>query len=99
MSINWSEEALADLTNILEHAADRDRLEADNIVRRILAVEENLVLFPHAAHYDEEYDFFERFVPGTRLILIYREVGDDLNIIAVFHTSRDPSDKPKLGGS
>jgi plasmid stabilization system protein ParE len=35
----------------------------------------------------------EFVVPGLPYVIIYRPVGDVVDVIAIFHTSRDPATK------
>ncbi len=93
MIIRWTEEAHADLENIINQAFERDPLEASNISKRIEAAEKNILAFPKAAHYDAEHDFYDRYVPRTRVIMVYRVTADAITIYKAFHTSRDPKDK------
>jgi len=98
MIVRWSEEALSELESILEIAADNDRLLASNIARRVENTLRNIELFPKAAFYDAENDFYERLVPKTRMLLIYRLRQNEAVIVATFHTSRSPADKPSEHG-
>lgn len=94
MKIRWTREAQADLINILDHAEARNVLEAKNIVARVRKTERAIETFPQSASYNLAEDYYERYVPRTRVILIYRLVGEEAIVIAAFHTSRSPERKP-----
>lgn len=92
MRLEWSDAALKDFEDILQNLP----LEvAANTVARVSETEHHILLFPQAAYYDAATDTFERYVPNTRVILIYNVAGDVIEIIAAFHTSRDPQTKHK----
>jgi len=87
MRIVWTPAALADLADILAHLPPD---VARNTTERIAQAEASVLTFPRAAIYHPETDTFERYVPKTRVILIYHLTDDSIEIVATFHTSRDP---------
>jgi plasmid stabilization system protein ParE len=87
MRIEWTSAASADLADILAHLPPD---VARNTALRIARTEANLLIFPRAAIYHSDTDTFERYVPKTRVILVYHLIDDLIEIIATFHTSRDP---------
>lgn len=93
MNIRWTRAALADLENILTHAAARNTLEADNISRRVMRTEQAIAMFPEATFHNADKNYYERVVPRTRVILIYRIEGEDVIMHAAFHTSQNPTTK------
>lgn len=95
MKIAWTVEAHEELLEILASAEERNMLEASNILDRIARSEQVIVSFPKAALYNAEHDFYEKYVPRTRVILIYRLTGDEIVMISAFHTSRDTGSKPE----
>ena len=94
MHIRWTTAALADIANILEHAHCRNPQEARNLRRRIEQTERNILTFPRAAYFNKTGDYYERYIPRTRVILVYRIISLEVMVIAAFHTSRNPKDKP-----
>ena len=92
MKLEWSEAALADFADILRHLPPEI---AANTAARVNETEHHILLFPKAAYYDATNDTFERYVPKTRVILIYHIAGDVIEIISTFHTSREPQTKRK----
>jgi plasmid stabilization system protein ParE len=49
--------------------------------------------FPHAGRLDAETGAREWVVPGLPLLIIYVTSDDLIEVIAVFHTARDPETK------
>lgn len=94
MIVRWLVEAVADLEDILDYAARQNRQLAQNIATRVEHAETTIRTFPKGARYDPELDVFERYVPRTRVILVYRVLPTEVVIVGVFHTSRNPDDKP-----
>lgn len=94
MKIRWLKAALADLDHYLEKAAARDRQEAHNISARINRTIAALQVFPKSARYNPDKDYYERYVPHTRAVIVYRLTDSEIIVVAVFHTSRSPDRKP-----
>ena len=94
MRIIYKPNAFTDIESILSHIAMDDKKAASQIADKIKHIEENIKLFPGAARYDVETDTYERCIPDTRLIIIYHFKGSTtIEVIAVFHTSRNPNTK------
>ncbi len=96
MKLFWSAAALSDLENIIAHAEARDPVEAANILARVERTVEHIELFPHSGYHNEEHGTYERYVPRTRVVLVYHLPEDGIEIVAAFHTSREPSTKRKV---
>jgi len=79
----------------LADIAKDDAHAAMLVTERVLQIEQNIITIPKAGRYDKETDTFDRSVPKTRLVLTYAIREEIIWIIAVWHTSRDPDDKPK----
>jgi toxin ParE1/3/4 len=95
----WTKGALADLEAILTYVAERSPQGAATIAARIRDVELTIATFPRAARRDPDTQTYEAVVSGAPLLVIYDLItarGETLqaDIIAVFHTSRDPATKP-----
>lgn len=91
--VRWSMDALHDLEEQLEHIHAHNPHASAHVAERIIRAEMLLQDFPLSGRYDAQLGVREFWAPGTRLKLVYVTDGDDLEIIAVFHTSRDPADK------
>jgi len=94
MKITYNPDAFADIESILSHIAVDNKGAASNIADKIRHIENNIKLFPGAARYDVKTDTYERCIPDTHLVIIYYLKGSAaIEVIAVFHTSRNPDSK------
>ncbi len=97
--IIWTRPALDDLADILAYVQARSRQGAATIATRVEEALASIVTFPRANRLNNETGSYECVLRGVPLLLIYELVSagpDDVRaeIIAVFHTSRDPDTKP-----
>ncbi|MGI9406898.1 MAG: type II toxin-antitoxin system RelE/ParE family toxin [Hyphomicrobiaceae bacterium] len=95
MIVEWTEEALADLDEVLGHYQSHSPEVARRMPERVLGSEAVIQTFPKSGKYDQETDTYDAYVPHTRLILTYRITDEITQIIRVWHTSRDPETKPE----
>lgn len=93
MRIAWSVEARADLQALFDYLEKNAPETWPLIARRIRHSEQIILTLPKAARHDPETDTYDKFVPRTRLIMTYRIVGEGIQIIRLWHTSRDPATK------
>lgn len=92
MRVVWTPEAASDLEQVLNCVARHSAAAAADIAARIDKTIESIGQFPHAGRFDPESCCRERVV-GRYPLLIVHSVDDRselVEIIAVFHTSRDP---------
>ena len=94
MKVRWHEEALHEYGQLLVEAGERNALERANIKKRVLETLRNLRDFPSMGRFNTEVECYEKYVPRTRVLLIYQLVEQHIRIIAAFHTSREPEEKP-----
>lgn len=99
IEITWTTGALVDLEDILTYVAARSPQGAATIAARIRDTERTIMTFPRATRRDPETGAYEAVVSGTPLLVIYELVTQAeetirADVIAVFHTSRDPASKP-----
>ena len=94
MRLVYTAQATADIENILTYISERNPQAAADIAERIYHAEDQIVRFPRAARYDPDTDTFEFYIRRTRIILIYHFENELIEVIAAFHTSRDPAEKP-----
>jgi len=88
--------ALDDLKVISEYIAAHDPAAADRVIQRIhRVIFTTLANFPYGGRLDRATGVREFPVPGLPYLIIYLPGADAIDIVAFFHTSRDPSDKPK----
>ena len=95
MKIKWSEEAQAELDHMLAYIASQDPYAAALVAERVIGMEANILTFPQAAQFDEETGTYDRYIPKTRIILTYAISDDTVEIISVWHTSRNPAEKSR----
>ncbi len=93
MKVAYTAEALGDVANILSFVAKRSPSRAPDIAARIDMAVKTLGIFPRAARFDGETGSYERPISGLPMLLIYTITDDLVEVIGVFHTSRDPARK------
>lgn len=97
MMVRWTREASGDLDDVLAYIANQNPAAAARVCERIEHSVMILADFPRAGRLNPASGAFEWAVPGLPLLIIYAIPTDDLvEIIAVFHTSRDPSTKRQM---
>ncbi len=94
MFVLWHKRALAELGEILFQAHERNSGEANNIESAVEHTLNTIQMFPKTGRFVQAKGWYEKYVPRTRVILIYKVKDKELVIIAVFHTSRNPKTKP-----
>lgn len=92
MKIRWSVEAQAELDHMLAFFASQEPYAAALVAERVLKMEANILTFPQAARHYAETDTYDRYVPKTRIILTYAIIGESVEVISVWHTSRNPTE-------
>jgi len=96
MSVVFREEALADLDEISRYISRSDPRQADRVIQRIHNVIFGVLdVLPSAGRLDQTNNTREFAVPGLPYLVIYQSIADVIDVIAVFHTSRDPATKRK----
>jgi toxin ParE1/3/4 len=94
MTVVFREEALADLEEIARFIAEADAAAARRVITRIHRVIHGTIdRFPLGGRLNRANGTREYAVPGLPYLIIYVPHGDIVDVIAVFHTSRDPSAK------
>ena len=96
MFVRWHKRALAELGEILFQAHERNSGEATNIESAVERTLNTLQMFPKTGRFVRAKGWYEKYVPRTRVILIYRFTHDEFAITATFHTSRNPKTKQLL---
>jgi plasmid stabilization system protein ParE len=93
MYLKWHKKSLEEFDEILSQAKQRDPKESYNIERAVERTLTTILMFPHTGRFVKSVKWYEKYVPHTRIIFIYGIKGDELVIISVFHTSRNPKEK------
>ena len=94
MRVGYTAEALGDVRQILSFFADKSPSHAPDVAARIDMAVQAVASFPRAARFDRETSTYERPISGLPLLLIYAVSDELVEVIAVFHTARNPAAKP-----
>ena len=90
MNVNFTPQALADLTSIRSWIAHEDPRTADRIVSRIRQTVILFGLFPGMGHAGEVAGTREFKVTGLPYVIVYRiSSATDLDILTIVHSSRN----------
>jgi toxin ParE1/3/4 len=95
VKVLWSEDAAGDLKHLLAFIAQSSPKGAASVASRIEATLTQVSQFPNAGRLDPETGCRERLVGRYPILLVYLVHPDVVEIIALFHTSRDPAAKRK----
>ena len=93
MKAVWTPEAADDLEQLLIFLSERSPTAAASVAARIDHGLKTISEFPSAGRLDQDMDVREWIVPGLPLLIIYQTSAVLIEIIALFHTSRDPDTK------
>lgn len=99
LPVVWTTAALADLEQILTYVAERSPQGAATIAARVQQATLDIATVPRASRRDPATGTYECVVRGVPLLLVYEFVtrpdgAPQADIIAVFHTAREPGGKP-----
>ena len=102
-SVRWTTAALDDLEQILSYMAERNPQGAATVAERVAKAVERISTFPRANRRDDETGTYECVVRGLPLLLINeiitaKDEAECVDLVAVFHTSREPAEKPGRRG-
>ena len=88
MQVIWLPEAAEDLEAVRRYIAQHDLQAATRTAERIRAAVARLGKTPGMGRPGRVLGTKELLVPRTSYILPYRVIGERLEILAIFHTSR-----------
>ena len=88
MKVVWSRAAIGDLRAVRAHIAKDDPTAAAKVARRLVEATDVLAEFPGVGRVGRAPHTRELVVNGTPYIVPYRVSASVVQIIAVFHTSR-----------
>jgi toxin ParE1/3/4 len=94
MSVVFREEALADLDEIARYIGQTNPSAASQVIARInRVIHQTIRTFPFSGRLNRTNNTREYAVPGLPYLIIYLPGANLVDIIAIFHTSRDPGTK------
>lgn len=97
MKIVWTRDAADDLEDVLNYISERSPKGAQAVAEQIAVTLDSISRFPKSGRLDEVTGCRERLAGRFSLLLVYAIGDEHIEIIALFHTSRDPATKPKPG--
>ena len=95
MRVVLTRQASADLEDVLGYIAKHNISAASGVAARIDRTLSIVGDFPGAGRFDSETGAREWPVTGLPLLVIYTIQTDFVEVIGIFHTSRDPHTKPR----
>ncbi len=95
MRIEWTAEALGELSAMLEYISRDSPESAALVARRTLKAEKRIISFPKADRFDSETRTYDISIPKTRIVLTYAIRDEVIWIVTAWHTSQNPDNKPK----
>jgi plasmid stabilization system protein ParE len=98
MNVVFRAEALADLEEIADFVSQQNPQAATRVVERIHRVIYRTPFFstlPLGGRLNPANNAREYAVPGLPYLIVYLPGPDTIDIVGVFHTSRDPVTKPR----
>lgn len=88
MKIRWLNRATESLIAIHNHIADDNPAAAKRAALRVRVATERLAMFPLSGRLGEVAGTRELIVPGTPYIVTYRIMGEEVQILRVFHNAQ-----------
>jgi len=88
-SINWTESAYADLTDLLSYFREQGEPDVGKkLVAQIHKATDTLQTFPHAGRAGLLKDTRELIIPHIPYFLVYQVQQDVVDVLRVMHTSK-----------
>ena len=89
MQVDWTPRAQADVTKIRAYIAEHDVAAANRMTVRIVSAGNALEAFPHRGRPAGVPHVRELVVSGTPYLLVYRVLGEQVQILSVWHGAQD----------
>ena len=88
MKLQWTGEAQDDLASIREYIAQDSPISAAKVVTTIFLYVEEQLQMPRIGRSGRVVGTHELVIPKLPYVVPYRIVGNDIQILRVYHTSR-----------
>jgi toxin ParE1/3/4 len=94
VTVTFREEALADLDEIARFIAQHNPRAANRVIARIhKTIYRTIETLPLCGRLNPANNTREYAVPGLPYLVIYLPTAGGIDVIAIFHTARDPPSK------
>lgn len=90
MRLEWSPFARRDLREAIDYIAEDNPIVANEIEDRILEAARGLLDHPEKGRSGRRTATRKWLVPRTPYLLVYRQTTATIEIVRVWHTSREP---------
>lgn len=88
MKIRWTGPAARALEDIIDYIADENAQAADRVAGRIRTMVNQLAVHPKSGRKGRVRGTYELVIPGLPLIVPYRIKSNEVQILSVYHSSR-----------
>ena len=92
MKVRWLSPALAELDRVYEYISQENPKAARHVFTRIRKSTEKLKRFAESGRAGHVPETRELLVSGLPYLVVYRVIGDTVEVLRVFHTSQVRSD-------
>jgi toxin ParE1/3/4 len=92
MKLLWLSPALSELDRVYEYISQENPKAAKHVFTRIRESTEKLKQFAESGRVGHVPGTRELLVTGLPYLVVYRVIGDTVEILRVLHTSQDRSD-------
>ncbi len=93
MTLRLTARAHVDIKSIAEYLTEHEPSVAPNVMQRLEQTLQYLAIFPHMGRSGYRKDTREIAVPRLKLMVVYRQNADMVEVLTIFHSARDPSTK------
>lgn len=90
MRLRWSSDARLDLREAAQFIATDNPRAAEEVENRILAAADRLLEYPNSGRIGLRGGTRELVIKRTPYLLVYRVSASVIEIVRVWHTSREP---------
>jgi len=92
MKVRWLSPALAELDRVYEYISQENPKVARHVFTRIRKSTDKLRRFAESGRVGHVQGTRELPVTGLPYLVVYRVIGETVEVLRVFHTSQDRSD-------